>query len=293
MSGDCWVSYACYFPNENYDADPELGELLRDKRFRQALSLAMNRDEINEKTALGQGTSIQATCNWACPWYKDEWGTAYADYDPDQANQILDDIGLDNRDGEGFRTKPSGEELSVIIECTTAIPYWVPISELVKAHWDAVGVRTILKVDEWDLLFARLGAGEIQIFTWYTGHMPFTLLARKAHVPREMSRWAPKWWAWVDSGGEEGEEPPDDVKRLYELGEAVAVTPPDEVNAVMQEFYDDQAESLRILGTIGYIGKPAISNKQLGNVDMEAYGDNSDTGGTRNSWLDLLYWKEA
>ncbi len=289
--GDLWNAYASYWFNQTFDKDPELGEIFRDKRFRQALSMAIDRDEINERIGLGEGTLTQVTCWNKCPWFKEEWTDAYAEFNQDAANTLLDEMGLDQRDDEGFRLKPSGETLSVIIECTTAIPYWQPISEMVTSFWSDVGVRTTLKIDEWDLLWTRMDAGEMHAFTWVVDNIhTFPLLASKAHHWR-MGWFAPKWEQWFDTNEQEGEEPPDEVKRLYDLCEQIPFTPEDEVNPIMQEIFDMQAENLYAIGTIGYVGKPCLANVNLGNVDKEAFADNADIGGTRNQWLELFYWK--
>jgi peptide/nickel transport system substrate-binding protein len=120
MGGDFWPDVTGYRINQTYNIDPELGAIFRDKRFRQALSLAINRDEINEKIFLGMGVPMQSAPYRGNFFYKEEWGKAYADYDPEQANALLDDMGLTNRDADGFRTKPSGGPLEVIIEVASA-----------------------------------------------------------------------------------------------------------------------------------------------------------------------------
>ncbi len=291
MGGDCWVGYADFWLNETFDADPEMGEILANPKFRQALSLAIDRDEIVEKIGLGNGIPMQATVWRDCSFYKEEWGTAYAELDIDRANALLDEIGLDKRDEEGFRLKPSGDKLTLIIECTTAIPYWVPISELTKSYWEAVGVRTILQVQEWNTLWTRLGANEMHIFTWVVDNKhEFVLLAGNSGF-QQMSWWGLKWWQWLTTDGAEGIEPSDDVKRLYELCSAIPSTPPDQIAAVMQEIWDDQAKNIRAIGTIGYVGKPIYTKKKLGNVDKKAYADNADIGGTRNNWCEMWFWK--
>ena len=90
----------------------------------------------------------------------------------------------------------------------------------------------------------------------------------------------------------EGIKPPDDVLNMLELCDGVDSTPPDEVTGVMQEIWDWAAENVPAIGTVGYMGKPCISNKKLGNVDKESFGAQIDSQGARNNWLEMLYWKE-
>ena len=291
IGGDCWVGYADYWLNETYDLDPELGEIFRDARFRQALSLAMDRDELVEKLGLGHGEPMQATAWKYSSYYKEEWGKAYADYDVKRANALLDEMGLDKRDDEGFRTKLSGDSLTIVIECHAQNPFYVPTGELAKSYWGAVGVRTILKVQDRQLLWARLG-GEMQIFTWVLDNQhEFVMLAGKAGYQR-MNWWGRKWFQWLTTDGEEGWEPPDDVKRLYELCESIPSTPPDKVGARMQEICEDQVTNIRAIGTVGYVGKPILTKKDLGNVDYKAYADNAGNSGCRTNWVEMWYWKK-
>jgi peptide/nickel transport system substrate-binding protein len=293
MGGDYWASATAYALNETYELDTELRDIFRDKRFRQALSYAIDRDEVNEKVFLGKAAPSAATPNRICPWYKDEWTTLHATYDPAKANELLDDMGLNNRDDEGFRTKPNGDRLEIVIECNDAQYMWVPTSELTKSYWDAVGVRTIVKLDDWDLLWTRRGANEMQIFTWVNDGMgPNQLLSGNMSYS-QLSWFGLLWNQWRSSGGETGEEPPADVKEFIEWCDQVTQTPPDQVNGLAQQIWEKSLEEVWIIGTCGYAGKPCVSNRKLGNVDPNAYGDNWDCGGTLNNWLEMFFWKEG
>src|SRR5215210_310915 len=102
--------------NQTYEKDPALGELMRNKDFRIALSYAINRDEIRESAFLGLGEPRQPV---PAPWHPyypgDEWATKYTEYDPDQANQLLDSIGLDQKDASGYRLRADGQPVTIEI----------------------------------------------------------------------------------------------------------------------------------------------------------------------------------
>jgi peptide/nickel transport system substrate-binding protein len=292
MGGDFWASTTAYALNQTYLLDTELRDIFRDKRFRQALSYAIDRDEINEKVFLGMATPSAATPNRICFWYKDEWTTLHATYDPAKANELLDDMGLTNRDGDGFRTKPSGDRLEVVIEVNDGQFAWVPTSELTKSYWEAVGVRTIVKVEDGDLLWTRQAANEGHVFTWVNdGAGPNQLLSGNMSYS-QLGWFGLLWNQWRTSQGESGEEPPADVKEFIEWCDQVTQTPPDEITALAHKIWDRALEEVWIIGTCGYGGKPCVTNKKLGNVDKKAYGDNWDIGGTLNNWLEMYFWKE-
>jgi peptide/nickel transport system substrate-binding protein len=274
--------------NQTYEADPELGEIFANRDFRHAMSLAINRDEINQKLMLGEGMPVQVTAYIGCSWYKEEWGQSYVEFDPDRAGGLLDDIGLNVRDAEGFRTKPSGDELAVILEVEAVR---APFAELVTAHWNAIGVRTIMTAVDRSTIWPKLGANEMQCMVWGLDSMIESNLVSGRAGYDAMSVWGVRWLQWLQSGGEQGVEPPDDVKHIYDLCMSIDSTPPDKVAAVMQEIFDWEAENLGRIGTVGYEGKPCVATKTLGNIDQTAFADAFDVGSTRNQWLELVYWE--
>jgi peptide/nickel transport system substrate-binding protein len=234
----------------------------------------------------------QATIDNAASFYKKEWETAFAAYDVAGANKLLDEIGLTARDSDGFRLKPNGDSLSVVIECADDVGYWVATSELVKAHWEAVGIRTILTPENRDLLWTRDAANELQIMTWCLNGLVEPLLLTGNALFTLMEHWGPDWKLWLDTQGKQGTEPPEDVKKIYELCLQVPTTPPDQIGAMMTEIWDDQATNIRCIGTVGYIGKPSIANRKLGNIDKECYGNSWDLHGSHNFLMERFFWKE-
>ena len=117
------ASEAAFSINQNYP-DPALREIFNDVRFRRALSTALDREEINETVYFGLGTPRQATTLANASFYKPEWGEAhpYLAYNPDKANELLDDMGLTARDADGFRLVPGGETLVLLLEYPESFP---------------------------------------------------------------------------------------------------------------------------------------------------------------------------
>lgn len=292
VAKDLWPSVATFHFNQNYKEDPELGELLRNKKFRQALSLAINREDIVETVGLGNGVPYQATCTPDCSFYEESWSKAYVEYDPARANELLDEIGLTERDVEGYRLLPGGKPLALVVELTTDVGFFVPVSEMVRQHWAEVGIRMLPKVQERSLYWTRLGAGEMQINLWVLDvFTELCLMAGRANFLRA-SWWAPQWYTWWNTKGEGGEEPPPDIVELLELCNQLPHLPPEEAGEVMKQIFSRQAEELWMVGTVGFIGKPAIAKVGLGNVNTEAIGDSADVGGSRMIWAEQIFWKK-
>ena len=115
-------------------------------RFRRALSLGINRHEINQGIFGGLAREGANTVLSESALYKPEFQNAYAQYDPDAANKLLDEIGLTQRDGEDFRLLPDGRPLSILVDTANQIPEESDVLELIREN-QAQG-RTIITVAE-------------------------------------------------------------------------------------------------------------------------------------------------
>ena len=124
------------YKDDNYRA------LFNDVRFRRAMSLALDRDELNEVYFLGLGRPTAATIHSTARFYKPQWQYLWAEHDPEQAGRLLDEVGLTGRDRDGFRTFPDGSNLTIQIAARTGGP--VDISKLFEleiAQWAEVDLR--------------------------------------------------------------------------------------------------------------------------------------------------------
>jgi peptide/nickel transport system substrate-binding protein len=140
-------SQPLYQPNQTAK-DPVLRQLFRDVRFRRALSMAINREEINETLFFGLGTPRQWTLIESSSIYEPKYGTAYADYDPDQANKLLDEMGLKWDADRKWRLRRDGERLAWTLDLVPTGPMMansVPMSELIKEYWADIGVDISIK----------------------------------------------------------------------------------------------------------------------------------------------------
>jgi peptide/nickel transport system substrate-binding protein len=254
--------------------DQAKAKIFGDVRFRQAMSLAINRDEINEIVYLGQGRPMQALpANFATTDFVDEaWLKAYTEYDPEQANALLDEMGLTKRDSEGFRLRFDGEPLVVLF-------YYAPqcgpaeLFELVKGYWDKVGVRTELKELTSDVYRERTSSNKHDIATWGNGYSVGSLIAGNPQVfyppfgnPIDQ-RTGIAWAEWKRTNGAGGLEPPEDIKRLFDLADRFKKFPlgSQESNRVGAEMVKIHADNLLGIGTVGDTPDPIFVNNRVGN----------------------------
>lgn len=235
--------------------DPYRRELYRDKRFRQALSVAIDREEINQLVFEGIHVPSQIAPLAGPPYYgESELFLRYTKYDPEKANQMLDEIGLKERDKEGYRLGLDGKELMLIIYANATSPAEAPETmELVKIQWTEVGIRAMVKPQAAALWYAQHNAGKHDLssrMSHFGGGPVHPTLNENLFA---LSGWemAPKWALWMDTNGAEGFEPPEDVKRLRELKEEILGESSEEKRiALIMEAFQIQMDNLWSIGLV-------------------------------------------
>ena len=96
--------------NQAYEADPEIAKWLHTRDFRRALSLGIDRDQLNETFWLGVGTPGSVAPAESMPYSPGpEWRKKWSTHNPKQANELLDKLGLTKKDGDGYRLRTDGK----------------------------------------------------------------------------------------------------------------------------------------------------------------------------------------
>jgi len=131
-----------------YEPDPEIKKWINNFEFRKALSLAIDRDKINEVMFLGQGDPSQPIFSKGHPYYPgDAAAQKYTELDPDESNRILDSIGLDKKDSSGMRLRTDGKGTLQFLT-DYAAEYFVAydvLAELMQEDLAKVGIKLNLK----------------------------------------------------------------------------------------------------------------------------------------------------
>jgi peptide/nickel transport system substrate-binding protein len=254
--------------------DEVLRGIFNDLRFRQAMSLALNRDEINEIVFLGQGTPMQSMPAEPATvaFTTDENKNAFIDYDPATSKSLLADMGLKDKNKDGVLERPDGKPLVIrLIYSNQGAP--VKIHELVRDYWGAVGVRVDLKEVSSDEYRASANNNDLELTTWKNDGVSGPTISQDftAFVPPFGDYFNPgtgfAWAAWKTSGGKQGIEPPADVKKLYQLAEQFIQYPmgSDDSNRIGQEIIDIHVNNLWKIGTVGNIVNPVMHSNRIGN----------------------------
>ena len=248
-----------------------LREIFWDIRFRQAMSVAINRDEINELVYFGLANAQQTSPVPSSLFFEDWMATNYAQYDPDLANQLLDEMGLDQRDGDGFRLRPDGETLFLNFQVSVPEDAWQKIGELVTSYWNAVGVKTSYKLIEIGLYTELRNGNGVDLAAWGADILDIGEMANGLGNLRP--HWGARgsghlWRQWLQTDGADGEEPPQEIKDLWSLGDAFLEAPygSDEWLEVGKEFYRETFGGLYQIGTIQRPPQPLLFKKNLKNT---------------------------
>ena len=270
-----WIILMYDYPDEG------IVDLMYTREFRQAMSHAINRDRINEITSLGMGTVRQFS---ALPQsaefqteegaaFHQEWAASYASYDPELAGSLLDGIGVVDADGDGWRDRPDGTALELIVDIPASDPNTIDRMDLIKEDWDAVGLKTALNIIAPEVVNERHLSGEIMIRAWGSAAFWGLVSATTVWTPIEgvtYSLGGARIGEHYQSGGERG-VPPRPGSMLEQLQDAyaelISILDPDERNAKLLDAYRIHIDEGPItIGTVGEHPNGLIVKSNFRNV---------------------------
>jgi peptide/nickel transport system substrate-binding protein len=263
-------SHFALYPNLNA-SDETWRKLLRDVRFRRALSLAINRRDLNKSLFFGLASESANAVLRSSPLYKAENASAQAGFDPKAANALLDAIGLKARDGEGLRRLPDGRKLELIVDIAGETKEETDILQLVTQHFRAVGIRLIIKPSDRSLMRNRAYSGDA-IMTGLSGWdmgIPSPDMSPDELAPTRQDTLAwPKWGNHFETGGKAGLAPdlPEARQLLALNAQWNAATSRKEREAIWGRMLAIHAQQTFIIGTVSEVLQPVVVSKQLNNV---------------------------
>ncbi len=205
--------------NLNYD-DDGFRELFQNKDFRIALSHGIDRQEIIDVVYAGLGEPYQAAPRPESPFYDEELAKQYTEWDPDLANQMLDDIGLTERNGDGIRLLPDGRPISIRIDTTTDLGTYLDILELVALHWEEIGIDLDVRKAERSYVYEQKDNNQHMAHVWKgDGGLGDAMLDSRYYLPmHDESAFALRWaMNWKDPNNATRQDPPEEVARQLDL----------------------------------------------------------------------------
>lgn len=274
-------------PNLNRRVDPAKPEtrwkaqLLGDKRFRQALSLAINRQEIIQAEFNGQVEPAQVAPGPESPFRHDRLSTAFIEYAPARANTLLDEIGLTQRDYEGYRTFPDGTRMTFYFDYCNFTG--IGPAQLFIDDWARVGVRVIPRERSRALFYNEKQFNEFDLNVWTAESDFLPLQSPRYFVPVDgESFYAGGWGRWFQRGGFYGNpeankgnavEPPKDhpIYRAMQVYDAAIKAPTfEEQRRIFNEALDIAAENLWTINISSAPPQLVVVKNEFRNVPRNA-----------------------
>ena len=211
------ASNVTLFPNQSY-GDPKYRELMQNLQFREGLSLAIDRDTINNVSFLGQGIPRTETVVRDSALFQPDIENYMGEYDPETAAKKLEEAGL-KKGADGFYTFADGSPVELIVEATDAVSGTsMDALELVVENWNKVGLKTVLQTMSRDIYWPRATGNEVMIATWETDRGLVPMVDPIYQFPFDERSWmGPAFGMWYKSGGKQGEEPPAIFKEVMAL----------------------------------------------------------------------------
>jgi peptide/nickel transport system substrate-binding protein len=253
--------------------DPVLREIIQDKRFRIALSHALNREEINQLGYFGIGKPRQMSPPASSLFYSPEYETAYIQYDRAKANALLDEMGLAEKNKSGVRLRPDGKPLKLTIELASVFLN-TAIFQLVADAWTEVGVKTEIKLEARQLFYTRKAALMHDVGIWGSADELIPVMDPRWFIPYSSeSIHAIDYARWYRTNGRQGEKPPPDILKCIELYRQIERTPDEgEQIDLFRKIIDLNRENLWVIGVVGDIPLIFLVNDDFRNVPEVAVG---------------------
>jgi len=307
---------AVYFCNWNHP-DPDKQKIYRNPKFRKAISHAIDRAQIQKVIYYGTGELTTGSMSpKAIEYHRTERGRdlykrlrdSAKDYLPDKAKKMLDEIGVVDANGDGWRQMPNGKELELRIDLNAQTSEEMSLaSEMVKGYWEDIGLKTILNPMPGEQMSVIKTNATFDIYdSWEVGDGPNHLVYPQWVVPIENQRWAPLYGAWYSvkgtaKEGTELEKDPRDrtppraeppaggpVDRLQKLYDKAKIEPDDikRDNLVLDMMEIHIKDGPFFIGTVANPPTIVTFKNNVGNVPTR---EQLGMGGFTNPWI-MVYF---
>ncbi len=261
------------YPNLNVD-DPVWRAVLRDVRFRRALSLAVHRHEINQVVYYGLALEGNNTVLPKSPLYRPGYRRAWAEYDLERANALLDTMGLKRDEPGGLRRLPDGRPLEIIVETAGERTEETDVLQLIRDSWREVGIKLHTRPSQREVFRNRVFSGQAVMSVWQglTNALPTPVMSPEELAPtsQQQLQW-PQWGQYFQTGGSAG-TPPDmpSVRELAELNRRwrVAETRAEKAR-IWHRMLEIHSEQVFTIGVVAGVPQPVVVNNRLRNVPVE------------------------
>lgn len=283
------------YPNMSA-ADETWRRVFRDVRFRRALSLAIDRHEINQVVYFGLAVEGGNAPLPGSPLARDTYTRAWSAHDLTTANQLLDDMGL-KRGRDGIRRLPDGRPAEIVIETAGESTEQTDVLALIHDTWLKAGIKLYAKPSQREVLRNRIFSGQALMSVWsgLENGVPTASMSPQELAPTDQHQlmW-PAWGQHHQSRGKAGAAPDmKKPKQLLELNMQWQHATTDEARTriwhEMLAIFTDQVYSI---GVISGVLQPVVVSNRLRNVPEKAVY-NWDPGAFYGIYQPDTFWFET
>ena len=273
-----WGNMFALMPNQTHK-DPERRALFRNIKFRQAVCMAIDRDELNEVLYLGLATPQQAVPVRRSGFYWEDQANYLIEHAPERANRLLDEIGLTRRNKKGFRTWPDGRDLKLKLDVNTNVTEWTDYGELISRHLRQLGLDVTVNLTSYEAQKENLAKSRTDIACWgHTGGVGVDMF-NGIHGRLLGAEYGNAWYQWRNTSGEDGEEPSDWYKVMLALNDRLQQVPEAESRPLIRQVHEIITKQLVVIGTLSEAPVVHAVSDNLRNVDGSIPWDAADWGG--------------
>ncbi len=264
--------------NLDHRADPVVGKLLKTADFRRALSMGIDRDQMNDTFWLGLGTPGSSAPAEAMPESPGpEWRDKWSKLDIAQANKLLDGLGLTKKDSQGFRLRPdNGQRLIIQLLAVKSFMDWPKHAEMISQHWRKIGIYGDVKEAERGLAFQRAMTGDHHVFVWTNGGTELLYLYPTWALPTDVTSgvYGIEYARWYASNGAQGTKPEDPlllkVLEMLKSGNGMEQEARDKNAQEIWKIMVDQQFSIGTVGQSPALMGVRLASRRLANIPSRA-----------------------
>lgn len=270
-------AHLALYPDLNTN-DAVYRKLLREVRFRRALSLAINRYEINQVVYFRLVQASNNTVLAESPLYKPEYQSDWIEFDLKHANQLLDELGLLQRDDRGVRLLADGRPLEIVVQTAGESTEQTDVLELIHDSWLKAGVKLYSVPSTREVFRNRIFSGDAIMSIWsgLENAIPTAENNPMALAPTSKYQYQwPQWGAWYESGGTSGEEPDLPAAReLLALSKQWSHADNHEKRvAIWHRMLEINRDQMFTIGIVNHVPHPVVVNNNLHNVPLTGFYD--------------------